>query len=183
MRLSEPWRDRAAARIGPPEKNFKEVFTMEERNYRKSIKHLKTLPLYWLWMPIIHFLLLFLCYCAVGISLPDDLGSVKALLLLHIIYTFAISPIMSILYCKKLRKMGWTKYLCCIYNAFMIGIYLVLGMLIGIIENRPLTLLDVVKSLTTFPCLSVFIPALICGLVTLIVYDVKRRKTEDGSLS
>ena len=156
---------------------------MEERNYRKSIKHLKTLPLFWLWMPVVYSLVLAIGYAVLDNILPNDLGSVYAGVAFLMLYTLVITPTMSILYCKKLRKMGWTKYLCCIYNAFMIGIYLVLGVLIGIIENRPLTLLDVVKSLTTFPCLSVLIPALICGLVTLIVYDVKRRKTEDGSLS
>ena len=161
---------------------------MEERNYRKSIKHLKKLPLFWLWMPIIHFLLLFLCYCAVGISLPDDLGSVKALLLLHIIYTFAISPIMSILYCKKIREMGWTKYLCCIYNAVMMGTYFTMYLVFrnidkGFIETLSKLIETIVLSVKELPYYSVFIPALICGLVTLIVYDVKRRKTDAGSLS
>ena len=161
---------------------------MEERNYRKSIKHLKTLPLYWLWMPIIHFLLLFLCYCAVGISLPDDLGSVKALLLLHIIYTFAISPIMSILYCKKIREMGWTKYLCCIYNAVMMGTYFTMYLVFrnidkGFIETLSKLIETIVLSVKELPYYSVFIPALICGLITLITYDKKNRKTEDNSLS
>ena len=156
---------------------------MEERNYRKSIKHLKTLPLFWLWMPVVYSLVLAIGYAVLDNILPNDLGSVYAGVALLMLYTLVITPTMSILYCKKLRKMGWTKYLCCIYNAFMIGIYLVLGMLIGIIENRPLTLLDVVKSLTTFPCLSVFIPALICGLLTLLRYDEKNRKTKDNSPS
>ena len=156
---------------------------MEERNYRNSIKHLKTLPLFWLWMPVVYSLVLAIGYAVLDNILPNDLGSVYAGVAFLMLYTLVITPTMSILYCKKLRKMGWTKYLCCIYNAFMIGIYIVLGVLIGIIETYPLTLLDVVESLTTFPCLSVFIPALICGLVTLIVYDVKRRKTDAGSLS
>ena len=161
---------------------------MEERNYRKSIKHLKTLPLFWLWMPIIHFLLLFLCYCAVGISLPDDLGSVKALLLLHIIYTFAISPIMSILYCKKIREMGWTKYLCCIYNAVMMGTYFTMYLVFrnidkGFIETLSKLIETIVLSVKELPYYSVFIPALICGLITLITYDKKNRKTKDNSPS
>ena len=158
---------------------------MEERNYRKSIKHLKTLPLFWLWMPIIYCLLLSFGYIALDIILPDEMGSAVVGLIFVTFYATVVAPLMSISYCKRIRNMGWTKYLCCIYNAIMMGSYFTIYWIPTHYFGRELaeiifwTMVSMVSSVSLF----VLLPALICGLITLIVYDVKRRKTDAGSLS
>ena len=162
---------------------------MKGRNYRKGLKPLKKLPLFWLWMPVVYCLLLLSCYLAFGYSLPNDLGSIVALLHFHYFYTFIVAPIMSILYCRIIGNMGWIKYLCCIYNAVIMGSYFTIYLVFrniskGYIETLSELIETIVLSVKEMPYFSVFIPALICGLITLIVYDVtkivygaKKRKT------
>ena len=159
---------------------------MEERNYRNSIKHLKKLPLYWLWMPIIYCLVLASGLISLETCLPDDLGVAGLGLILILFYALVLAPIMSFFYCKKLREMSWTKYLCCIYNAVMIGMYFAVFLIVtrNYYNIGLISIINLLVEVTyEFSFLIVFIPALICGLITLIVYDVKKRKTEDNSLS
>ena len=84
--------------------------------------------------------------------------------------------------------MGWTKYLCCIYNAVMMGTYFTMYLVFrnidkGFIETLSKLIETIVLSVKELPYYSVFIPALICGLITLITYDKKNRKAEENFLS
>ena len=141
----------------------------------------KKLRLYWLWMPVIHFLLLFFCYYAVINSIGSDLGNVVILLNLHVFFAFFVTPTTSVLYCRVIRRMDWKKYLCCIYNAVIMGLYYTINEIFIYIDND--RTIRIGWTFLSFPYLSVFIPALICGLITLITYDKKNRKAEDASLS
>ena len=147
----------------------------------------KKLYLYWLWMPIIHCLLLSVNLIFLVVTMPDDWGMVYLGLLVELLYALMLGPVMSILYCKRIHTMRWTKYICCIYNAYMTGMYFAVFLIVTKnYYNRGLKfIIDLIVEVTNeFPFLSAFIPALICGLITLIVYDVtkivygaKKRKT------
>lgn len=161
---------------------------MEERNYRKSIKHLKKLPLYWLWMPIVYCLLLsFGCIAIINI-LPKGLESVFVFLVFLAFYTLALIPVMSISYCKRICKMRWKKYLCCIYNAFVTGLCIAPCLVVEMINKGQIEttsyLFEIIIEYIRSPFfLCSFILALICGLLTLLRYDEKNRKTKDNSPS
>ena len=138
------------------------------------------LYLYWLWMPIIHWILLTLGFQVFYIPLMEDLGYLPFAIIFVLIYAFVVSPIISISYCKRIRDLGWVKYICCVYNALIIGTY---GAVFFITSKDNTVFESIIHSLRFFPCFAVAISSLICGLTTLIVYDVKKRKTEDNSLS
>lgn len=133
---------------------------------------MKTPKLFWLWKPIVNCLLLTLGYFVVQLllsSFAGDWGALGFVLKFLALYSIIIAPLMSIVYCRKIRTMGWTKYLCCLYNAIMIGMYVVI-----IYSPTKVSILEYLITLITFiPWNSVFLPSLLCGLVTLIVYDVK----------
>ena len=132
----------------------------------------------WLWLPIVNSLLLILGFWGYWNTATDDGGAIYGLILLNVFYALVAVPTMSIFYCKNIREMGWAKYLCCIYNAVAIGIHK------QIYEWDAESLTEIFENSSQLSyVISVFIPALICGLITLIVYDVKKRKTEDNSLS
>ena len=134
-------------------------------------------------MPIVHCIILMLGFAALYAPFMDNLWYLPFGIIFIAVYALVLSPIMSISYCKNLCDMGWKKYLCCIYNAIMTGMYISIGAVLGILETtRCLTLKLILLSLFAFPSFTVFISALLCGLITLRVYDVKKRKTEDGSL-
>ena len=157
---------------------------MEERNYRKGLKPLKKLPLFWLWMPIIHCLMLSLG--VIVLETKGDPSDIMLGLIFVLFYAFVAAPITSIWYCKRIHTMGWTKYICCIYNAVMTGMYFAVFLIVTKnYYNRGLKfILDLLIRVTDeFSFLSVFIPALICGLITLITYDKKNLKAEDTSLN
>ena len=148
----------------------------------------KKLYLYWLWMPIVYLILLTLGFFIFFVPFIGKSANWEYLWVGFIfvsIYALVLSPIMSISYCKNIRDMGWKKYLCCLYNAFMMGSYFTIYWIPThyfdreLVEIIFLTVASIVSSLSLF----VSIPALLCGLATLIVYDVKKRKTEDNSLS
>ena len=125
---------------------------------------------FWLWVPIVYCLLLSLGYLAVNVLMSShkgNLGSVIYALLFVLFYGLVVVPIMSILYCKKIRTLSWKKYLCCLYNAIMTGMYFTICML-------PMGLKSVMYSVLSIPWLSVFFSSLFCGVITLIVYDLKK---------
>ena len=132
----------------------------------------------WLWLPIVNSLLLILGFWGYWNTAPDNGGAIYGLILLIVFYVLVAVPTMSIFYCKNIREMGWAKYLCCIYNAVAIGIHK------QIYEWDAESLTEIFEnSLQLSYVISMFISALICGLITLIDYDVTKRKTEDNSLS
>ena len=148
----------------------------------------KKLHLYWLWMPVVYLILLTLGFFIFFVPFIDKGTNWKYLgvgVISVSIYALVLSPIMSISYCKNIRNMGWKKYLCCIYNAIMMGGYSTVYWITKLHLDRELieiiflTVSSIVSSLSLF----VSIPALICGLITLITYDKKNRKAEDNSLS
>ena len=140
----------------------------------------KKLYLYWLWMPIIHWILLTLAFQVLYIPLMEDFGYLPLALLFIFICAVVVSPVISILYCKRIRDMGWIKYICCTYNAVIIGTY---GAIFFLTSKNDTVFESIIHSLSFFPCGSVSISSFICGLITLIIYDLKKRKTEDASLS
>lgn len=136
----------------------------------------KKINLYWLWMPVVHCVILILgysiCYFYVG-SLGGDLANILYDLLFVMLYSLVVAPLMAVFYCMKLHRMGlgWTKYLCCAYNSVMMGLYFVVGMIL--FTNCPINLKYVWFTLISFPGLSVIISGLMCGVVTLVICDVK----------
>ena len=149
-------------------------------------------------MPIINWLLLSFGLPVVDYISGNDWGAIGLFLAFFGFCSLVAAPVMSILYCRRIRTLGWPKYLCCIYNAVAMGLYSMAycidkyvggGDYLGSSEIESVT--EIFKAtINPLTFLPVFIPALICGLITLIVYDVtkivygaKKRKTEDGSLS
>ncbi len=143
--------------------------------------------MYWLWMPIVHCLSL-----ALGIVLFYqwikffDIGSgmwpgVYELVLFMSFYSFIISPVISFLYAKRIRGMGWWKYPCVVYNAVLSGGYLFFTSL------PPSMVLDIMSCITDtdhsayfmigLSSNGVLITSFLCGIVTLVIYDVKRKRS------
>ena len=129
---------------------------------------------FWLWMPIVYCLLLSSGYLIVNVlmrSQKENLGSVIYALLFVLFYGLLAAPIMSIGYCKKIRKMSWRKYLCCVYNAIITAMYFT-------ICTFPIDFKGMIYSVLSIPWLSVFFSSLLCGVITLIVYDLKKDSVE-----
>ena len=138
----------------------------------------KRLILYWLGMPVIYCLLLTLGYLCVYFILVDyvgaDWGSLVYLIILNTFYALVVAPLMAFFYCKRIYTMGlgWTKYLCCVYNSVIMGMYfLVVSMLFSSI---PIDFEYVRQAMLGVQGLSVLIPSLICGTFTLIIFDIKK---------
>lgn len=137
----------------------------------------KRLILYGLGMPVIHCLLLTLGYLCVYFILVDyvgaDWGSLVYLIILNIFYALAVSPLMAFFYCKKIHTMGlgWTKYLCCVYNSVIMDMYFLI--VSTLFSSIPIDFEYVRQAMLGVEGLSVLIPSLICGVVTLTIYNVK----------
>ncbi len=124
----------------------------------------------WLWLPIVYCLLLLSGYWIALVLLSPykgDWGLLIYTLLFLLIYGFVAAPIMSIIYCRKIHTMGWKKYLCCVYNAFMMSLYYIICML-------PSNFIKVFHSMLSIPWLSLFFPSLLCGMITLVICDLKK---------
>jgi len=144
----------------------------------------KTQSTYWLLMPVAHCVLLILGYLIFyvwvnSISDNDGWGGVVWAFLFFVAYAFNVSPIMSIIYCKKISTMDGKKYLCAIYNAVIMGLYYIIIVLI--MANYRIELKHIIQALISVQLLSVFISALLCGIITLICCDVKRKFTSTKS--
>lgn len=129
----------------------------------KSVMKKKTPKLFWLWMPIVNCVLLMIGYLILLI-----IPNVPKLVVDIFIWFYAIimAPLMSIFYCKRICVMGLKKYLCCVFNAIMMGMYIVISKL--------LFNLDFLKfSVLSGPLFSVLFSGLICGIITLMIYDVR----------
>ena len=139
----------------------------------------KRMNLYWLGMPIVHCVLLVVVHFFVYFSLMEpyshDWGGIVQSVLFIVFYALVVTPFMSVLYCKKIHGMGWTQYLCCLYNSVMMGLYFVVCTIP--FNNLPINLDYVMTAIMSFPALSVIIPSLICGVVTLVIYDVKSARS------
>ena len=132
----------------------------------------KSSDYFWLWMPIVFCLLLSSGYFIVNAltdSHKDNPGAVIYALLFVVFYGLIAAPVMSILYCKKIRNVGWRKYLCCLYNAVVTGMYFTICMF-------PQDFRGVVYSVLSIPSLVVFLSGLLCGGVTLMVFDLRKSK-------
>ncbi len=128
----------------------------------------------WLWLPIVYCLLLSLGYLVVNVLMTphkDDLGAVIYALLFILVYGLIAAPIMSILYCRRTSTMGWKKYLCCVYNAFMMSLYYTICML-------PSNFISAFYSMLSIPWLSVFFVSLLSGVITLVICDLKKTSKE-----
>ena len=142
------------------------------RQFLRIIMKNKRIGFYWLIMPIVHCMLLSAGYYAVNVLMKSQRGNWGALLyaLLFIaFYSIVISPILSIIYCKKLYLMSWGKYLCCFYNATMMGMYYTLCIF-------PADIKGFISSVMSIPWISMFLSSLVSGLITLIIHDVKKQK-------
>ena len=100
-----------------------------------------------------------------------DWGLLIYTLLFLLIYGLVAAPIMSIIYCRRIRMMGRKKYLGCVYNAIITAMYF-------IICTFPIDFKGVIYSVLSIPWLSVFFSSLLCGVITLIVYDLKKDSVE-----
>lgn len=128
----------------------------------------------WLWLPIVYCLLLLSGYWIALVLLSPykgDWGLLIYTLLFLLIYGLVAAPIMSIIYCRRIRTMGWKKYLCCVYNAIITAMYFT-------ICTFPIDFKGVIYSVLSIPWLSVFFSSLLCGVITLIVYDLKKDSVE-----
>lgn len=128
----------------------------------------------WLWLPIGYCLLLSLGYLVVNMLMSPykgNLGAVVYALLFILVYGLVAAPIMSIIYCRRICTMGWEKYLCCAYNAFMMSLYYTICM-------RPSNFVSVLHSMLSIPWLSVFFASLFCGAITLVICDTKKTSKE-----
>jgi len=157
---------------------------VKTKNCKRMSTMKKTPKLFWLWMPIVNCTLLVLgysiFYTLIMISpYRRTLGAAVFSLLFILFYAVIVVPLMSVFYCKKICEMCWAKYLCCIYNALMIGVYFIIVVL-PINVSITSFLLSLVK---TIPWNSVVLSSLICGMITLIIYDVKayHRKRNNAS--
>ena len=159
-------------------------------NYEKLKEFIENKKyLYCLCMPIINWLLLSFGLPVVDYISGNDWGAIGLFLAFFGFCSLVAAPVMSILYCRRIRTLGWPKYLCCIDNAVAMGLYSRAycrdkyvggGDYLGSSNIESLT--EMFENSIAPPIfLPVFIPALICGLATF--YDVTKRKTEDASLS
>ena len=144
----------------------------------------KRLSLYWFWMPIVHCLLLILGYFvfyALIEPLGGDWGGLAYVLFFFALYMIVIAPLMAFFYCKKInaRGVGWKKYLYCLYNSVIMGMYYIVCTMP--FNNLPIDLKYVMAAVISAPGLAVLIPSLICGAVTLIVYDARTLLSNDNN--
>lgn len=149
----------------------------------------KIYKFYWLWMPIVHCVLLALGLFILGLvleSLPvdgDNLGLLVCVVILEWFYILVVAPLMSISYCKKIRTMGRSKYLYCLYNAVMTGMYLTICSMPAILKSLKhgfiYVLLGVLSTVINFSFFTVFFSCLISGLITLKIYDVRKNKSSN----
>lgn len=143
----------------------------------------KKCNVYWLWMPVVHCLSL-----ALGIVLFYQwmLPGVWELMLFMGFYSLIVSPVISFFYAKRIRGMGWWKYLCVVYNAVLSGGYLFAAGLspdLGLSADFVLAMMSYITatdhlSYFVLGLLSngVLITSLLCGIITLVIYDVKRKR-------
>ena len=127
---------------------------------------------YWLIMPIVHCMLLSAGYCVVNVLINTQHGNWGVLpyaLLFIVFYSIVVSPFLSIIYCKKICVMSGIKYLCCFYNATMMGMYYTLCIF-------PSDVKGFISSIMSIPWISTFLSGLVSGVITLIIYDVKKDK-------
>ena len=137
----------------------------------------KRVNLYWLVMPILHCILLIVGYFGVFFFLMDpnnhDWGGIVWSLLFVIFYALVVAPLLAFFYCKKIHRMGlgWTKYLCSLYNSVMMGMYYVVCTIPY--NNYPINLKYIMTEVISVPGLSVVIPGFICGVLTLLICDAR----------
>lgn len=67
--------------------------------------------------------------------------------------------------------LGWTKYLCCVYNSVIMDMYFLI--VSTLFSSIPIDFEYVRQAMLGVEGLSVLIPSLICGVVTLTIYNVK----------
>ena len=119
-------------------------------------------------------------------SLPvdgDNLGLVVYVVILELFYILVVAPLMSISYCKKIRTMGRSKYLYCLYNAVMTGMYFMIYHMPAHLKSLKhgfiYVLLSVLSTVIHFSFFTVFFSCLISGLITLKIYDVRKNKSSN----
>ena len=128
----------------------------------------------WLWLPIVYCLLLSSGYMVVNVLMSphkSNLGTVIYALLFILVYGLIAAPVMSIIYCRRIRTMGKKKYFCCVYNAFMMSWYFTICM-------HPSNFISVLHSMLSIPWISVFFASLFCGVITLVICDLKKTSKE-----
>ena len=137
----------------------------------------KRINLYWLGMPILHCILLIVGFFFVYFFLMEpnshDWGGIVWSLLFVIFYALVAAPLLAFFYCKKIHRMGmgWTKYLCSLYNSVMMGMYNVVCTMP--FNTYPINLKYIMTEVISVPGLSVVIPGFICGILTLVICDVR----------
>lgn len=142
-------------------------------------------PLYWLWMPIVHYAVFIVGYLHVYFGVVElygkDWGSMVIMLCLTVAYGFVLTPLLTVAYCRRIHMMGigWAKYLLCIYNAVIMSTYNVLCN-VALLDGR-IDLDFLLASVFSINGIPVLITGLVSGFVTLIVCDIrvalKKRKS------
>lgn len=125
--------------------------------------------LYWLWMPILHNIVLYVSVSLIGIVIGKlfgrgDWGAVVIGAWALGIFAVVMIPLMTITYCKNVRYLGWKKYLCCFYDAVLIAYFEL---------NGRITLKVILYYMMAPQAIIAFTFALLCGLFTLIYYNRK----------
>lgn len=88
-----------------------------------------------------------------------------------ILYALAV-PVMTIFYCRGIRGLGWKKYLYCLYNAAILGLYYTVATIP--FNTMPLNFQYLTTTVVSLPGLTAIISALVFGLITLFVFDVRK---------
>lgn len=137
------------------------------------------IPFYWFWMPLIHYAVFVLGYLHTYYAVVDlygkDYGSMVILLCLLVTYDVVLTPLLTIMYCRKIHKMGigWAKYLLCIYNAGIMCTFFALCNL-ATLDTIQWSLSKIVfYSVVSIEGIPVLISGLVCGFATLIICDIR----------
>ncbi len=89
-----------------------------------------------------------------------------------ILYVLTV-PVMTVFYCRGIRGLGWKKYLYCLYNAAILGLYYTVATIP--FNTLPLNFQYLTTTVVSLPGLTAILSALVFGLITLFIFDVRKR--------
>ena len=138
--------------------------------------------LLWVWRPLGNCLLLVLGFMAAYVWTAmegSDWGGLVYALGFVMLYDLILIPLMTVFYCRRIGYMGWPKYLCCLYNAVVLGLYFTVGTIP--FNTEPVDLQYIAETAGSALGLSAMVSALLCGVATLVAGDVKRSAREKKS--
>ena len=128
----------------------------------------------WAWRPICNCLVLVLGYIVFNtwIAVSDTGWGLVYGIGFLILYVLAV-PVMTVFYCRSIRGSGRKKYLYCLYNAAVLGLYYTVATIP--FNTLPLNFQYLTMTVTSFQGLTAILSALVFGLITLFIFDMKKR--------